>query len=49
MKRKDYIKPELAMVKLELQQMIALSGQLNQNEDISDPNDIGSRDNGFFF
>ena len=49
MKKKEYIKPELAMVEVELQRMIALSGDLNENENISNPNDVGSREDGFFF
>ena len=51
MKRKDYIKPELAMVEVELQQMIAESATLDTNSSnaITDPDEFGSRDNDFIF
>ena len=50
MKKKEYIQPELAVVEVELQRMIALSGQLDTTpaNEIDDPDDIGSREDGFF-
>ena len=52
MKRKEYIQPELAMVEVELQRMIANSpGNVSLDPNgtpISDESEIGSREDGFF-
>ena len=48
MKKKEYIQPELAVVEVELQRMIAFSSDLDPNENINDPNNVGSREDGFF-
>ena len=53
MKRKDYIKPELAIVNVELQRMIAASPEnvtlSTDGDPIESSDDVGSRDNGIFF
>ena len=42
--KKTYINPELMVVKIETQGMLALSGGLDTATDITDPNEFGSRE-----
>ena len=53
MKRKDYIQPELAIVEVELHHLMDTSpGNVDVNTGdtpVTDPDEIGSRDDGFFF
>ena len=42
--KKTYINPELMVVKIQTQGMLALSGGLDTTTEITDPNTFGSRE-----
>ena len=45
--KKEYINPELTVVKFETAKMIAMSFQLDKTQEIENPDDFGAREYDF--